>query len=507
MAEKSGFFDAHLVGGEYDRVYLAESFAKYFASFISNGVFGGKSNELMVQQKATPDMSVRVLSGQGWINGYWYENDSELSLAVDVADGVLNRIDTIALRWNNVERVIRLVIKKGTPATNPSAPTIQRDADYYELKLAHILIKAGATRITQVDITDTRLDEDVCGFVVGVVQQLDTHEFGKQLGAFVDKFIEECETWNSDYFATSEENINNFLYNNQTKVNNAITAGNKNFNDAIAAGQQSIAGFISDGQTSLNNAIAAAQQSVAKVVSDGQTSINGVVNTGTTNINKLINDKTAEVNQLISTSQGKFDKLDTDSNNWFTKFKSDHETAMAELIAQIEGLINDNDLTALNARIVDAVNRIVTLEADTAKLKSMFIESETNPGCFYRVVSGENEWVNPPNDTGVEYRTTERWLGKPVYQKLFYVGALPNKTLLGIAVGAHYQKIIFVSGFAIDEENLMHYPFPITQSGLTPIAVIQGVESDGGDDSLVVIQTNENISHMTGYILVKYIKE
>ena len=34
MAERSGFFDAHFVNGEYDRVYLSEHFAKYFANFI-----------------------------------------------------------------------------------------------------------------------------------------------------------------------------------------------------------------------------------------------------------------------------------------------------------------------------------------------------------------------------------------------------------------------------------------------------------------------------------------
>ena len=32
MAEQCGFFDAHVVGNEYDRVYLAEQFARYFAS-------------------------------------------------------------------------------------------------------------------------------------------------------------------------------------------------------------------------------------------------------------------------------------------------------------------------------------------------------------------------------------------------------------------------------------------------------------------------------------------
>ena len=188
MSEQSGFFDAHLVNGEYDRVYLAESFAKYFASFIGNGVFGGKSNELMTQQKATADMSVKVLPGQGWINGYWYENSDELSLAIDIADGVLNRIDIVVLRWSNSERVIRLAVKKGTPAVSASAPMLQRDADCYELKLAQIYVKAGATKIIQSDITDTRLNSSECGLVQGVVKQFDTTEFGKQIDSFIEDF-------------------------------------------------------------------------------------------------------------------------------------------------------------------------------------------------------------------------------------------------------------------------------------------------------------------------------
>ena len=207
MAENSGFFDAHLVNGEYDRVYLAESFAKYFASFIGNGIFGGKSNELMVKQKTAADMSVRVLSGQGWINGYWYENDNELSLAIDIADGVLNRIDIIVLRWDNSERVIRLAVKKGTSATSPSAPTIQRGADLYELKLAQVYIKAGATKITQADITDTRLNNEVCGFVHGVIDQIDTTEFGKQ----IDSFIENFEASNIDKMQAIFDRINSLI--------------------------------------------------------------------------------------------------------------------------------------------------------------------------------------------------------------------------------------------------------------------------------------------------------
>lgn len=34
------------------------------------------------------------------------------------------------------------------------------------------------------------------------------------------------------------------------------------------------------------------------------------------------------------------------------------------------------------------------------------------------------EWVNPPMSTNVEYRTTERYMGKPVYRKLIAIGAI-----------------------------------------------------------------------------------
>ncbi len=37
---------------------------------------------------------------------------------------------------------------------------------------------------------------------------------------------------------------------------------------------------------------------------------------------------------------------------------------------------------------------------------------------------GPWEWINPPMDLGTEYRTTERYLGKPVYVKLVDCGEL-----------------------------------------------------------------------------------
>lgn len=165
MAEYSGFFDAHLEGGSYDREYVAEDFAKYFSNFVGNGIFGGNLDELIVRQQEVATMNIAVSSGQAFINGYRYENDDELVLSIGTADGILNRIDAIVIRLSSIDRAIRLAVKKGTPAASPSSPILQRDVDYYELKIAEVYIKAGATSILQTDITDTRSDSEVCGFV------------------------------------------------------------------------------------------------------------------------------------------------------------------------------------------------------------------------------------------------------------------------------------------------------------------------------------------------------
>lgn len=44
----------------------------------------------------------------------------------------------------------------------------------------------------------------------------------------------------------------------------------------------------------------------------------------------------------------------------------------------------------------------------------------------YRSEWGPWEWVNPPMSVGVEYRTVERYMGKPVYVKLVDCGEMPS---------------------------------------------------------------------------------
>lgn len=64
--------------------------------------------------------------------------------------------------------------------------------------------------------------------------------------------------------------------------------------------------------------------------------------------------------------------------------------------------------------------------------KAPAIESEEYPGCYYRMVDGVTEWLNPPMVVGEEYRTTERNNGKVVYAMKVDCGAWADKKQINV---------------------------------------------------------------------------
>lgn len=209
--QSSGFFNSAVgADGSYDRQYVAEQFAEYFASFVGNGVFQNKSDALMVTESDTPAMSVAVQTGQGWINGYWYKNSTELPLSVAISDGVLGRIDLVVMRLGFSERTIECVIKQGTAAATPVAPELQRDNDYYELALAQINVPAATVNIRNANIVDLRADASYCGFVQAAVQSIDTTYFGNQLNQFIVRYISQSDTEHETFVNTLETNTQEF---------------------------------------------------------------------------------------------------------------------------------------------------------------------------------------------------------------------------------------------------------------------------------------------------------
>ena len=199
--ERSSFFNS--VNG--DRKYKAEDFASYFGSFISNGIFPNPGTNLQVV--SNDNMTVTLKPGKGWINGYYYENTDDLILSIDVADGVLNRIDRVVARYDVMDREIRLEVKKGTFASSPVAPDLQRDADAYELAIADIRIGKGVASIVQADITDLRLSTELCGIVHGVVDQVDTEVLFQDYLSWINQKKNEFNTDLIGYKTLKQEEI------------------------------------------------------------------------------------------------------------------------------------------------------------------------------------------------------------------------------------------------------------------------------------------------------------
>ena len=109
----------------------------------------------------------------------------------------------------------------------------------------------------------------------------------------------------------------------------------------------------------------------------------------------------------------------------------------------------------------------------------------------YNGVWYEWEWVNPPMALGVEYRTTERYKGKPVYCKLVNFGKLPNNTYKDVAHGiSNLQYAISVSGDSNGENLIGNTYITYVNIGSTNIR----------------IKTNADRSGVGATVLIKYTK-
>lgn len=76
------------------------------------------------------------------------------------------------------------------------------------------------------------------------------------------------------------------------------------------------------------------------------------------------------------------------------------------------------------------------------------VESVDHPGCYYRVVNGATEWVNPPLLPGVAYKTTERFNGEVVFTALVDCGEMPNNSQKAIEHNIGMNKVIRFCGYA-----------------------------------------------------------
>lgn len=170
----------------------AADVAAYLAGLIS-GVFSGDEDFPVT---AAGGLKVTVGAGRGWVHpsrftGYSITKREADTLTMPLADPSLPRIDRIVMRYDAGARAASLQVLQGTASSTPTAPAISRTELIYDLCLAEITRPAGSTSISTGQITDTRLDEALCGIVRDGVTGIPTDELlaaaKERIGALEEK--------------------------------------------------------------------------------------------------------------------------------------------------------------------------------------------------------------------------------------------------------------------------------------------------------------------------------
>lgn len=160
---------------DYD--FDAADVAAYLAG-LASGVFSGDEDFPVT---AAGGLKVTVGAGRGWVHpsrftGYSITKRESDTLTMPLADPSLPRIDRIVMRYDAGARAASLQVLQGTASSTPTAPAISRTELIYDLCLAEITRPAGSTSISTGQITDTRLDEALCGLVRDSVTGIPTDE-------------------------------------------------------------------------------------------------------------------------------------------------------------------------------------------------------------------------------------------------------------------------------------------------------------------------------------------
>lgn len=166
---------------EWDRAITAEDERQFNKLYFTNGVFANPPNSLLVRPGG--GMKIEVSPGGCHIEGAKAYSTESRYITLSNSDSQLSRIDRVLLRFDLADAVrsIDIYVREGVPSTTPRPPEIHRESTYYELVLADVLVKSGATSISSSQITDQRLNPDLCGMVVPLADQKDTSELWAQI--------------------------------------------------------------------------------------------------------------------------------------------------------------------------------------------------------------------------------------------------------------------------------------------------------------------------------------
>ena len=331
MALRYGYFDSEITGVDengmpvFDRAESSDLFRLLFANLLRSGVLASPGD--CFQVLAGSGLTVRVRPGFAVINGSFAYDSAEAQVTIPTADSNLPRIDRIVLRCNYLNRLCELIVKTGTPASTPVAPSLLQPAsgDYYELGLATVRVEAGAASVSQSAIADTRADSRVCGYITQLIDHIDTSVFMEQLTA-----------WYAEYTSGADSQLDSFFEDSASAFNTWFDGIRDQLSDDAAGNLQNQINDLSGTVSGLSARTTTVEEDTEELS----------LKVGSGTLNTTASNLIGAVNELLS-------KLGTATYNTSAK---NAVGAVNELLSKINTNINN---------IASAVTRIGKLETKT----------------------------------------------------------------------------------------------------------------------------------------------
>ena len=134
--------------------------------FGSTGVAPNIGTELGVFASGGT-MGVVVGAGSALVEGFFYDNNAQITFTIAAANATNPRIDTLVLRLNRTTNIVTAVVVAGTPAASPAQPTLNATSALFDFPLADVLVGAAVGLIASGAVTDRRVITGTRGAPVG----------------------------------------------------------------------------------------------------------------------------------------------------------------------------------------------------------------------------------------------------------------------------------------------------------------------------------------------------
>ena len=376
MALTYGFYNS-LDG---DRKYNAKQFGSIFDGVIHDGVYINIGERMIVKASGN-GMQVNIQPGRAWFNHTWTLNDTIYPIVLPASEPLLPKYVAVVLEINeNLSiRANSFKVVSGTPARNPSYPTLTNNSTVHQYPLAYILINAGVTAITQSSIRNM-VGTSSCPYVTSVAASMnidelvarwesqwndminsETNTFNNLMSQFNNEwstfYVTTSTTW-SNYFAdvqrewasfagTAQSTWNTWFDSTQLGWNQYFNQTKTTWTDFLAQKNTAWNTFLTEKESEFQEAVSGWDQFVTSARRDWST----FMQTSDTDFHSFLEAKDDEFHEEIDVMEQEYGSFWTDFKRGMDEYLAAQKAVWQEWFNHIKGQLSEDAATHLQDQI------------------------------------------------------------------------------------------------------------------------------------------------------------